>query len=109
MFGVSFFCSRLVESACVVTALCFLSSSDLPSRTEKHSIMMEVKFSAFWPVLVCVVLACMTCVLCENPRMYHNQFAIYVPSGKEAADRIAAKHGFTNIGQVSIVHPILLY
>lgn len=33
--------------------------------------------------------------------IYSNEFAVHVPSGKADADKIAAKHGFVNIGQVS--------
>lgn len=33
--------------------------------------------------------------------IYQNEFAVYIPSGIETADGIAAKHGFTNMGQVS--------
>lgn len=34
--------------------------------------------------------------------IYHNEFAVYIPSGNAMADDIAAKHGFTNLGQVSL-------
>lgn len=33
--------------------------------------------------------------------VFNNEFAVHVPAGKEAADAIASKHGFENIGQVS--------
>lgn len=36
----------------------------------------------------------------SNDVIYHNQFAVHVPEGYEAADKIAQKYGFTNIGQV---------
>lgn len=32
--------------------------------------------------------------------IYGNEFAVHVPSGAEAADAIAVKHGFVNMGQV---------
>jgi hypothetical protein len=32
--------------------------------------------------------------------IYHNQFAVHVPAGRESADAIAAKHGFVNVGQI---------
>lgn len=35
--------------------------------------------------------------------IYSNQFAVYVPSGAEAADEIAQEHGFDNYGQVSAI------
>ena len=31
---------------------------------------------------------------------YHSQFAVLVPHGREAADRLAARHGFANMGQI---------
>lgn len=40
--------------------------------------------------------------------IYHNEFAVYIPSGIEAADSIADKHGFANGGQVSYRFAILL-
>ena len=36
----------------------------------------------------------------EGGRMYHSQFAVLVPHGREAADRLAARHGFANMGQI---------
>ena len=33
--------------------------------------------------------------------IYQNEFAVHIPSGPEAADRIAHKYGFENMGQVS--------
>lgn len=35
--------------------------------------------------------------------IYQNEFAVYIPSGSETADSIAAKYGFTNAGQVSLL------
>lgn len=32
--------------------------------------------------------------------IYHNQFALHIPRGQVMADELAAKHGFTNLGQV---------
>jgi hypothetical protein len=29
-----------------------------------------------------------------------NQFAVYIPSGQDAADGVARKYGFRNLGQV---------
>jgi len=41
--------------------------------------------------------------------VFHNQFAVHVPGGKEVADRIAAKHGFVNVGQIgSLTNHFLL-
>lgn len=35
--------------------------------------------------------------------IYHNEFAVYIPNGDTWADSIAAKHGFSNMGQVSFL------
>lgn len=32
--------------------------------------------------------------------IYQNEFAVFMPGGIERANRIAEKHGFTNMGQV---------
>lgn len=32
--------------------------------------------------------------------IYQNEFAVFIPGGIERANRIAEKHGFTNMGQV---------
>lgn len=34
--------------------------------------------------------------------IFQNEFAVYVPNGGEMADSIAGKHGFANMGQVSL-------
>jgi hypothetical protein len=33
--------------------------------------------------------------------IYQNEFAVFIPGGVAVADIVAAKHGFTNMGQVS--------
>ena len=40
--------------------------------------------------------------------IFHNQFAVHVPAGKDVADRIATKHGFVNIGQGPIMQYFFL-
>ena len=42
-----------------------------------------------------------------HQEVFHNQFAIHVPEGQVAADRIAAKYGFTNLGQVRKKQPYM--
>lgn len=37
----------------------------------------------------------------SKSKVYHNQFAVHIPDGAKAADEIASKYGFTNLGQVS--------
>lgn len=36
------------------------------------------------------------------PIIYHNEFALYIPSGLSNANEIAEKYGFINMGQVSV-------
>lgn len=45
----------------------------------------------------------------KRAAIYQNEFAVYVPDGWEAADDIASKHGFTNMGQVSLFFFIRQY
>ncbi|XP_063859922.1 neuroendocrine convertase 1-like isoform X2 [Scylla paramamosain] len=40
--------------------------------------------------------------------VYHNQFAVVIPAGKETANEVAAKYGFNNLGQIgSLEHHYL--
>ncbi|XP_014467641.1 PREDICTED: furin-like protease 2 isoform X2 [Dinoponera quadriceps] len=41
--------------------------------------------------------------------IYSNQFAVYVPSGQEAADEIAQEHGFDNHGQIGALKNYYLF
>jgi hypothetical protein len=41
--------------------------------------------------------------------IYLNQFAVYIPSGVDAANTIADQYGFTNGGQVSVVQCHIFY
>lgn len=36
----------------------------------------------------------------NNAPIYQNEFAVYIPKGQTAADAIANKYGFENMGQV---------
>lgn len=36
--------------------------------------------------------------------IYQNEFAVFIPDGVDVADRIAGKHGFSNMGQVSRIY-----
>ncbi|XP_063223097.1 furin-like protease 2 isoform X2 [Bacillus rossius redtenbacheri] len=49
---------------------------------------------------VCLFSALFSVVVCRQAKVYHNQFAVHVPKGLAAADEIASKHGFKNIGQI---------
>ncbi|EZA60886.1 hypothetical protein X777_13088 [Ooceraea biroi] len=62
-------------------------------------------------LIVCALLAGVISEPRPRPRpvpIYSNQFAVYVPSGLEAADEIAQEHGFDNHGQVSAVCLVLM-
>ncbi|XP_063223166.1 furin-like isoform X2 [Bacillus rossius redtenbacheri] len=50
---------------------------------------------ALWLLACCAALASSR----AGP-VYHNQFAVRVPAGRAQADVIAARHGFTNLGQI---------
>lgn len=41
------------------------------------------------------------------PIIYHNEFALYIPSGLSKANDIAEKYGFINMGQVSVMLNVL--
>lgn len=45
----------------------------------------------------------------KRAAIYQNEFAVYVPDGWEAADDIASKHGFTNMGQVSLFFILVFF
>uniref|UniRef100_A0A2P2I154 furin n=1 Tax=Hirondellea gigas TaxID=1518452 RepID=A0A2P2I154_9CRUS len=65
------------------------------------------------PVMFLVFFA--SCILCvcshDVPALviYHNQFAVHVPDGLEAANDIAHKYGFNNIGQIGDLDNFFLY
>ena len=40
---------------------------------------------------------------------YHNQFALYIPHGKVAAERLASKHGFVNLGEIGSLDNYFLF
>ena len=41
--------------------------------------------------------------------IYHNQFAVHIPAGKETADAVASKHGFVNLGQIGSLENHFLF
>ena len=54
-------------------------------------------------LLVLLSIGCLNSVSCHDPPkqvIFHNQFAVHIPGGTEAANKIAHKYGFTNTGQV---------
>lgn len=52
-----------------------------------------------WRALALLAALQVTLALPES--VYHNQFAVHVPAGKDHVDDIARRHGFHNHGQVS--------
>ena len=40
---------------------------------------------------------------------YHNQFALFIPSGPSMADNLASKHGFINMGQIGTLENYYLF
>lgn len=54
-------------------------------------------------VYASVFLGLVWCAQQRGKPIYSNEFAVHIPEGAEAADHIAAKHGFVNRGQVSFL------
>lgn len=55
-------------------------------------------------VKLCILFVCLCLTEIETRQaVYSNEFAVHIPAGKGAADQIASKHGFTNIGQVGFI------
>ena len=45
----------------------------------------------------------------SSPRVFHNQFALFIPHGAATADALAAKHGFLNLGQIGTLENYYLF
>ncbi|XP_076044014.1 furin-like protease 2 [Oratosquilla oratoria] len=45
----------------------------------------------------------------DKSQMYHNQFAVHIKGGTSAADVVANKHGFTNLGQIGSLDDMYLF
>lgn len=43
-----------------------------------------------------------------SPEQYSRQWAVHLEGGQQAADQIATRHGFTNLGQVCAHHCLQL-
>lgn len=41
--------------------------------------------------------------------IYHNQFALLIPKGKDTADKLAEQHGFSNLGQIGTLDNYFLF
>ena len=44
-----------------------------------------------------------------DEQLYHNQFAVLIPDGETAAGELAAKHGFTSLGQIGDLENYFLF
>lgn len=51
--------------------------------------------------LILCVLNLVVFASCGQQRVFLNHFAVHVPTGEADANDVAARHGFTNLGQVS--------
>lgn len=74
-------------------------------------------FSIFPKSAILCVIVVIFVILQVEPRdaaqrsapIFMNEFAVHIPTGKEDADRIAAKHGFTNNGQIGSLKGFYLF
>lgn len=57
--------------------------------------------SAGCSVSILFVLNLIVFASCGQQRVFLNHFAVHVPTGEADANDVAARHGFTNLGQVS--------
>ncbi len=57
------------------------------------------------------LVSCLFLYLIEDvsARMFHNQFALYIPKGEAAADALASKHGFVNLGVIGSLEDYYLF
>ena len=55
------------------------------------------------------------CQLATVPKLalcgqtFHNQFALFIPSGQSNANSLASKHGFINLGQIGSLDNYFLF
>ena len=59
-----------------------------------------------WSVVACLLLGLLAACCCsaagdEGERLYSNSWAVELVGGDIAADELAARHGFVNLGRVS--------
>ena len=52
---------------------------------------------------------CYTIVISAEHRVFHNQFALFIPHGGATADALASKHGFKNLGQIGTLDNYFLF
>lgn len=64
-------------------------------------------------VALCVLVVVVSGALGDGVRrqqpVFMNEFAVHIPGGDEAADRIAEKHGFINIGKIGSLKGYYLF
>lgn len=64
----------------------------------------NIEWAFFLAVISICWLGSTSFVLAKRQQpIYQNQFAVYIPSGRDDADLVADKHGFVNLGQVTAI------
>lgn len=58
-----------------------------------------------WNTSTILVLSFLTVLIAKSlalseGKIYTNEYAVYIPKGKEVADKLAKEHGLSNEGQV---------
>ena len=59
------------------------------------------------PSICAIILVSASAV--TSKATYHNQFALFIPSGASMADNLASKHGFINLGQIGTLDNYYLF
>lgn len=52
------------------------------------------------PALLPLLMPMLMLIADVSPEQYSRQWAVHLEGGQQAADLIATRHGFTNLGQV---------
>jgi hypothetical protein len=83
-------------------------------KTAAHRLTVFSSSSSSLPIFVLsvavVAAAAASCAqAASSASLYHNQFAVLIPHGTPAADRLAARHGFINLGQIGALENYFLF
>lgn len=70
---------------------------------------MRLQWELCYVSCLFLLVAFLSFGFCRQSPVYMNQFAVHVPSGQEAADEVARKHGFRNIGQIGSLRDYYLF
>ena len=60
-------------------------------------------------IFILHLLCCLALASSQQHRVFHNQFALFIPHGAATADALAAKHGFLNLGQIGTLDNYYLF